>query len=329
MSFSSIIGQAEAIDVLSEEIRQNRISHAYLFSGKSGIGKGKLAFEFAKAIFCQESPADSCGHCLNCRKMDHQNHPDFKRIAIADEKNSISITQIRDLKKEIAYKPYESAHKVYLIESAEEMTAEAANSLLKTLEEPPSFATIILLAEDTSRLLPTIISRCQQLSLQPVTRSQIKDILLEHGLQPEEAEILSQTAGGSPGQALKLAEIDDYFSVRKKVYDFVKNIKSKNTIEIFKFRDYLVSLISAGFPCFDLLSDWYRDIIMIKQNYQATLKNKDYLQDMNRLAGEANQEQLIKNLDLIEKSELYIKKNIKAELSLEVLLFKLRQADQE
>ncbi len=329
MSFNSIIGQKEAVEILEDEIEKDRMSHAYLFSAKEGTGKSKLAFEFAKASFCEEDGVDSCGSCINCRKMDHQNHPDFKIISVLEDKSAISIDQIRELKKEIAYKPYDSDHKIYVIEPAEKLTKQAANSLLKTLEEPPSFATIILLAEDSGKLLPTLVSRCQQIKLSSVSQQKIKDLLLEADLNIEQAEIVSSAAAGSPGKALNITKIDNYFEHRQEIYNFLKELKSKNTIEIFEITDKLSSLLKSDFPCFDLLSDWYRDIMMIKQDYLGAVINKDYLEDLKELAAESNLKNIIKNLELIAQSEEYIERNIRAKLSLEVLFFKLRRPDQE
>jgi len=329
MSFNSIIGQKEAVEILQDEIKMDRISHAYLFSAKKGSGKSKLAFEFAKASFCEESEVDSCGSCINCRKMDHQNHPDFKMISVLEGKSAISIDQIRELKKEIAYKPYDSDHKIYVMEAAERMTKEAANSLLKTLEEPPSFATIILLVEDSGKLLPTLVSRCQQIKLRNVSKQKIKELLLAEGLGVEQAEIISSTAAGSPGKALEIMEIDNYFEQRQKVYDFLTNINSKNTIEIFQITEKLSSLLKDDFPCFNLLSDWYRDIMMIKQDYLDAVTNKDYFEELKKQAAELSLQSVIRALELIDQSEEYIERNIREELSLEVLFFKLRQPDQE
>ena len=329
MSFNSIIGQEEAVEILQDEIRKDRISHAYLFSAKSGTGKSKLAFEVAKVTFCKEEKLDSCGSCINCRKMDHHNHPDFKKITVKEGKSSISIDQIRDLKKEIAYKPYESDHKIYIIEPAEKMTREASNSLLKTLEEPPSFATIILLAEDSGKLLSTIVSRCQEIKLRDVRQQKIKKLLLAEGLKENKASIISRTAAGSPGKALEILEIDNYFKEREEIYNFLKDINSKNTVEIFKLTDKITSLLKNDFPCFSLLSDWYRDIMMIKQDYLEAVINKDYMDQLKRLADIMSLENIMDKLDLIDRSERYIKRNVRANLSLEVLFFKLRQPDQE
>lgn len=327
MSFNSVIGQNEAVKILQDEMEKERISHAYLFSAKSGTGKSKMAFEFAKATFCKEEKLDSCGSCINCRKMEHHNHPDFKRISVQEGKSSISIDQIRELKKEIAYKPYESDHKIYIIEPAEKMTREAANSLLKTLEEPPSFATIILLAEDSGKLLSTIVSRCQEIKLRDVGQQKIKKMLITEGLTEEKAAIISRTAAGSPGRALEVLEIDNYFKERQQIYNFLKDIKSKNTAEIFELTEKATSLLKNDFPCFNLLSDWYRDIMMIKQDYLEAVINKDYLNELKKVAQNMSQFRIIKNLELIEKSEEYIERNIREELSLEVLFFKLRQPD--
>lgn len=329
MSFNSIIGQEEAIEILKDEIEKDRISHAYLFSAKEGSGKSKLAFEFAKASFCEELGIDSCGSCINCRKMDHNNHPDFKIISVLEVKTAISIDQIRELKKEIAYKPYDSDHKIYIIESAEKLTKQAANSLLKTLEEPPSFATIILLVEDSGKLLPTLVSRCQQIKLSSVAQSKIKDLLLAEGLNKMQSEIVSSAAAGSPGKALEITKIDNYFEQRQEIYDFLKKIESKNTIEIFAITDKLCSLLKNDFPCFDLLSDWYRDIMMIKQDYLDAVINQDYLEDLKKLAADLSLQNIIRNLELIAQSQEYIERNIREKLSLEVLFFKLRQPDQE
>jgi len=329
MSFASITAQDEAVEILQDEIRNKRLSHAYLFSGKSGIGKSKLAFEFSKAIFCENSALDSCGECISCKKMDHHNHPDFKKIEILEDKNAISIDQIRELKKEIAYKPYEADRKIYIIEEAEEMTKEAANSLLKTLEEPPSFATIILLAEDTGKMLPTIISRCQQIKLKTASRAKIKELLIKRGTAAEKAELLSMTAEGSPGKAIKAAEMDNYFENRALLYDFLADIFSKNTMEIFKISKKTASFLNSGFPCFNLLSDWYRDIMMFKQDYLEAVKNKDYMDKIKSSAAEMSLDLIMEKLELIDRSERYIKRNVRTKLSLEVLFFKLRQPDQE
>ncbi len=329
MSFSSVRGQDKAVEILKDEIKKGRISHAYLFSGQSGLGKKKLALEFAKAVFCSKKELDSCDSCISCRKVDHSNHPDLKIIARAEDKSAISIDQIRELKKEIAYKPYESERKIYIIEDADLMTKEAANSLLKTLEEPPEFATIILLAEDAGKLLPTIVSRCQEVKLTDVSAELIEDILLKKGLSHNKAEILSYLAEGSQGRAVKFAENESFFQERKNIYNFIANIEEKTTVEIFLAADQFNKLINNDFPFFYLLSNWYRDIIMIKQNYEQGVKNIDYLDLLKKSTDKYTEKNIIDRLEYIELAKKYIESNVRKDLTLEVLFFKLRQLDQK
>ncbi|RCW50715.1 MULTISPECIES: DNA polymerase III subunit delta' [unclassified Halanaerobium] len=329
MSFSSVSGQDKAVEILKDEIKNGRISHAYLFSGQGGLGKKKLALEFAKAVFCSNKKLDSCDSCISCRKVDHSNHPDLKTIVKAEDKSAISIDQIRELKKEITYKPYESDRKIYIIEDADLMTKEAANSLLKTLEEPPEFATIILLVEDEGKLLPTIVSRCQKVKLTDVSAELIKDILLKKDLPQDKAEILSYLAEGSPGRAVKFAENESFFEKRKSIYNFIAAIDKKTTVEIFSAADQFNKLINNDFPFFYLLSNWYRDIIMFKQNYEQGVKNIDYLDLIKKSTDKYTEKNIMDKLEYIELAKKYIDSNVRKDLALEVLLFKLRQLEQK
>lgn len=147
MSFNKIPGQNKTKKILQDTISKNRISHAYLFNGNNGLGKLEMAEEFAQAIFCKNNIIDGCGNCISCRKLQHNNHPDFFKIEVQEDHSSILIEQIREMQKEINYKPYESDYKIYIINQAEKMTLEAQNSLLKTLEDPPDYAVIILTNE--------------------------------------------------------------------------------------------------------------------------------------------------------------------------------------
>ncbi|MFW5992349.1 MAG: DNA polymerase III subunit delta', partial [Halanaerobiaceae bacterium] len=200
MSFNNIVGQEAAVRILQDELKDGRVQHAYLFSGKRGVGKKALALELTKAIFCSEKEIDSCDNCLACRKIIHSNHPDTGIYSI-EKGNFIKIDQIRKLQKDIAYKPYESGKKIYIIENADKMTTEAANSLLRTLEEPPGYAIIILLAEEVDRLLPTIISRCQQIQLKGIADNTIKQELIKEGIEEKQAALLTRLADGSLGIA--------------------------------------------------------------------------------------------------------------------------------
>ena len=162
-SFSAILGHDGAKAHLQAALTDRQMSHAYLLEGSHGVGKKTLANAFVKTLLCQapvlgvKGQQDCCGRCQSCRSFDHDNHPDVKRIRTLPDKNTISVKQIRDeLVKDISIRPYGGQYKIYLIEEAERLTVEAQNAMLKTLEEPPAYGIIIMMAESAASFLPTI-----------------------------------------------------------------------------------------------------------------------------------------------------------------------------
>ena len=165
MIFKEIVGQEQVVEKLTKDLKNNQIAHAYLFEGAKGLGKKTIALELASALVCPEGIHRPCGKCSSCMKAASGNHPD---INIIEEDRIIKIDEIRELIKEIQLKPYESKRKVCIICGADKMNIWAQNTLLKTLEEPPLYATLILLTTKGKSLLPTIISRCRTIKLYPV-----------------------------------------------------------------------------------------------------------------------------------------------------------------
>ena len=163
--FQNILGNNKIKESLQESVKNNKISHSYLFIGMSGIGKKIIAKEFAKAILCLESEK-YCNNCKSCLEFDGENNPDFS--IIEPDGNTIKIEQIRDMQRRVQEKPIISSKKVYIIDNADQMTKEAQNALLKTLEEPPEFVTIILIGENENEFLATIKSRCMILHFNPI-----------------------------------------------------------------------------------------------------------------------------------------------------------------
>jgi DNA polymerase III subunit delta' len=169
MSFKNIIGQKKIIQILKNAIYFNKVAHAYIFAGNNGIGKKKTAIEFAKALNCDEflETKDSCENCKNCKKITKNIHPDI--ILFKSENKNISIDEIRDIQKILQYKNYESKYRVLIIEDADNLTSQAANAFLKTLEEPPINTVIILIVDNLSSMLKTILSRCQIIKFKNLT----------------------------------------------------------------------------------------------------------------------------------------------------------------
>lgn len=202
MSFENILGNDKIKDTLSNTIKENRISHSYLFVGVDGIGKKLFAKEFAKKLLCENQEDDES--CSSCIKLNSNNHPDFKEIK-PDEKGSIKIDVIRQMQEEISEKPIISKRKVYIIEDSETMTQEAQNCLLKTLEEPPEYIVIILITSNESKLLTTVKSRCLKLPFNGISKEDINKYLKEN-YEDIIDENLIEMSEGSIGKALKLQE---------------------------------------------------------------------------------------------------------------------------
>jgi DNA polymerase-3 subunit delta' len=180
MSFATIVGQERVKRLLQNGLKNETLSHAYIFSGPSGSGRRQMALTLAQAVYCQEMKDDACGICLNCRKVAHQNHPDLHWIE--PDGASLKIEQIRELQKQFAYRSTTSQTKVYVLQDADRMTTQAANSLLKFLEEPTSDVLAILIAENGHALLPTIQSRAQWVPFTPLGVQELSQKLIAEGL---------------------------------------------------------------------------------------------------------------------------------------------------
>lgn len=201
--YTALCGQEKAKRLFAKALRADRIPHAYLFRGPDGVGKKRFARGVAMAINCRRRQEDkACGDCPSCRKYVSGNHPDL--VLISPQKGIIRIEQIRSLIKELSYPPYEAAMRVVIIEDIHTMRREAANSLLKTLEEPPVNNLLILTADSSREILATLLSRCQMLPFASLDHQQTASVLLGHGLNGEMATLLARFAQGSPGRALIL-----------------------------------------------------------------------------------------------------------------------------
>ncbi len=178
MSFNDIVGQERAIKILTKSLKENKISSSYIFVGSEGTGKKLAAIEFTKAVNCLNLSEDSeaCEDCQSCSEISKQRSPDLK--IIEPIKSSIKIEQIREMRKEIGLKPFKNRKKIYIIDKAEKMTIEASNCLLKTIEEPPCYAIIILICSKIDPILPTIVSRCQIINFGLISSYKIKEFLL-------------------------------------------------------------------------------------------------------------------------------------------------------
>lgn len=203
-AFKGLLGQKRAKILLSRSLSSGRIAHAYLFRGPEGVGKKLFAAAMARALNCRVSgPAASCGACTSCRKYVSGSHPDYH--VESPVKGAIKIDRVREIAKSLTYPPYESLRRVVVMEDVHTMRAEAANSLLKTLEEPPEGNVLILTAETSKNVLATISSRCQVIPFFPLSNEETIQLLADSGVESEqERAVLARFSEGSPGRALIL-----------------------------------------------------------------------------------------------------------------------------
>ena len=205
--FSDVIGHKEVIESLKNALRSDRVANAYIFSGPEEVGKEFVAINLAKGLNCLSDGEVPCDKCISCRKIDDGNHGDV--MVIRPEGTRLKIGQMRFLQRQGAYRAVEGDYKVYIIAEAEKMTAEAANSILKTLEEPPSVMVLILLTSVYSALLPTIRSRCQSLKFSAVPLVTLRNDLVKRlGIPESQAKWAALRSQGRPGRALKLAKVE-------------------------------------------------------------------------------------------------------------------------
>ncbi len=327
MSFNDIAGQERAIKILTKSLKENKISSSYIFVGSEGTGKKLTAIEFTKAVNCLNLNKDleACEDCQSCSEISKQRSPDLK--IIEPIKNSIKIEQIREMRKEIGLKPFKNRKKIYIIDKAERMTIEASNCLLKTIEEPPYYAIIILICSKIDPILPTIVSRCQIINFGLISSYKIKEFLLNKNknIEKEKSEIISKLAQGSIGSALKLLSAEEYFIRREEVLDYLSTISpGKYGDDIFAKVEKMVSEIDRVEEVLEMIKLWYRDILIIKntgdQKYIANCDKLEILEEKSKIY---SQEILIDILDYLEKVEEYLIKNVNKRLIFERLYIKM------
>lgn len=320
MPFSEIIGHDHNIKLLQRSIERGRLHHAYIFSGPGGIGKKLTAISLAKALNCLEMETDSCGRCIPCRKIEAGNHPDVK-IVEADGQ-VIKIDQIRELQRELQFRPFEGKKRVFIIDSADRMGLPASNSLLKTLEEPPKDSVLILVTANFHSLLPTIVSRCQRLSFSSLPIPDVEQMLVEKkGVDAATAHIIAAVSEGSIGDALGEDEAS-ILEERERVFTGFTGLKDRGMIGIFKQAEEMAKDDDLG-EMLKVLKVLYRDMAVLKGGGRGII-NSDMVSRIGDEARDMPMDAILNGFDLISETEGLIKRNINKQLALEVMMMRLR-----
>lgn len=327
LSFQDIIGHEQIKEHFQKVIESHKVSHAYILNGEAGMGRKSLANAFALTLLCEKGRSEPCMECHACKQVLSGNHPDL--IYVTHEKpNSIGVDDIREqINDTIMVRPYSSYYKIYIVDEAEKMTQQAQNALLKTIEEPPSYAIIILLTTNQEAFLPTILSRCVQLKLKPLKDFVVKSYLTESMQVPEaDAEVYAAFARGNLGKAISIASSEDFKLLHQEVLHLLKHVKDMDISELL---DYIRKLKEDNldiYECLDFMQLWYRDVLLYKVTKDMNLLIfKDEYKMINELSKNSGYDGLERILESIDKAKARLDANVNMELAMELMLLVMKE----
>ncbi|MBD2866013.1 DNA polymerase III subunit delta' [Paenibacillus oceani] len=318
MNFQSIPGQERAKRLLQNGLRLDKLSHAYIFAGPLGSGRKEMARAFVAALFCTRGSDEACGECLECRKLAHGNHPDLTWVE--PDGASIKIDQIRTLQQQFAYRSSSSGTKVYVLNEADRMTVQAANSLLKFLEEPQTPSIAILITENGQALLPTIQSRAQWVPFLPLPPDQMKGALLAEGLQAELVHPAVHLASGLEA-ARSLIQINWFAETRNVMIQLMKDVASKQPFVVSVQQKVIKSEVADHLDTlFDMIILWYKDLIHVSFGRKRSIVYIDQADWLAKQAFTRDADGWISCMECAVEARKRLRSNANAQLVLEQFL---------
>jgi DNA polymerase-3 subunit delta' len=329
------IGQEKAIALLKHALAADNAAHAYLLTGPAHVGKLTLALDLAKALNCLESDPP-CGNCASCQRIAGNKHAD---VILTDLENStrttesgtrakISINDIREIERSASLFPYEGIYKVFIINGAENMSREAANSLLKILEEPPEKVVFILTATDESLLLPTVVSRCQRIELTPLPATEIERILLQQqGIAGDKAGLISRLSGGCPGWALSASIDEGYLRERDDRLSRIIPLLSATWEDRFNYAAQFENNRKKAEDTLYIWLIWWRDIMLVWCGCTELVINIDHVTVLEKWAQSMELQEVSNFIDHIEMSLEALSRNANIRLLFETLMLEMPRSD--
>ncbi|MBM7098034.1 MULTISPECIES: DNA polymerase III subunit delta' [Alteribacter] len=318
--------QPTVVKMINNSLKKNRLAHAYLFEGGRGTGKRQVAQQLARSFFCSDvNDGEPCGRCSDCRRIKSGNHPDVHLIKTDGQ--TIKVDQIRHLKKEFSYRGMESAKKVYLVEDAEKMTPNAANSILKFLEEPDGEALAVLMTTQYHRILKTIVSRSQVLSFAPLPPDKLVKEMIKEGISKAQAQVAAQLTSDLE-EAKGLCEENWIAQARTKVIQLTDEVSKRPRYAYLMLQDGWMGFFKEKSEMqtgLDLLMIWYRDVIRMQLDQQNELVFFDQEERLKDEALKVSQMKLGNNLTAILEAKRRLDANTSPQLVMEQLLLRLQE----
>lgn len=330
-----VIGQDKIVSLLRRSLEKGTLAHAYLLVGPPHVGKMTLALNLAQVLNC-EANEPPCGECASCQKIASNKHADVQIVSLTSNGNSertkpqteISTEQVKDVQHAANLPPFEGKYKVFIIDGAEFMSNEAANRLLKTLEEPVDNVVFVLLTTNEELLPPTVISRCQRLELPPLTTTEIETALNSRGvIEPQKKALLARLSHGCPGWAFSAAFDDGLLNQRSEQIDRSLDIINADNEERFQYAAQVATQFSKSRETvqqiLDLWLDYWRDLMLIKAGCKDGITNIDFEATLVKMAGDYSLAQIKSLINSLQAAKEQLRQNANPQLVLEVLMLSI------
>src|SRR5699024_293085 len=319
MDYKDIIGHEKGIETLKKSIKNETVSHSYLFEGEEGIGKKMVAYVFSKTLLCKEKGIEPCNNCTSCMKFDSGNHPDFH--IIEPERGIIRKIEVEDLIKKMSTAPFESKKKLFVIDDSDLMNIEGKNAILKILEEPPYYVNIILISSRPNNLLPTILSRVQSVKLYPISPKKIIKFLLDrYNIGEDRARFIAEFTKGGIGKSINLIQEESFFEMRDKIIKILISLGNGDKTKAFSSIDVFDKNKENIDDILDIMIYWFRDLLIYKEVGESMLIiNKDKIIELSKFSY-MSFDKINSIIKKIEETKLNLTRNINYQLAIETML---------
>ncbi|HMZ06501.1 MAG TPA: DNA polymerase III subunit delta' [Anaerolineales bacterium] len=327
----NLLGHEWAVDMLRRHVARGETRHAYLFAGAPGLGRRTLALRLAQALNCEKpvAPGEPCYTCRTCKQIDAMQHPDLSIVQAVDEDGNakdggtLRVDQIREVQRTLNLKPYQSPYRIAMFLRFQEANDNAANALLKTLEEAPPHAVLLLTADNPEQLLPTINSRCEILRLRPLPVEAIAADLMERGVEEDRARLLAHISGGRPGFARRLVEDASVLEKREERLNDLQTLLPSTRVEKFSYAEKLAKDKDAMRQTILVWLSYWRDVLLRVAGAETPLINIDRNMEIEFLAGRLDLSSARKAVSRLEEALEKLDRNVNSRLLAEVLLMDL------
>jgi DNA polymerase-3 subunit delta' len=317
-----LTGHRWAVDLLRRHVANGEARHAYLFAGPPGVGRRTLALRFARALNCTNPPApgEFCGTCRDCRQIEAMQHPDLSVVQAEYQGGVLKVDQVRSVQHMLSLRPYQSAYRVALFLRFQEANASAQNALLKTLEEAPPYAILLLTADAPEQLLPTIVSRCEVMRLRPSNADEVQSMLVGSGVESARAGMIGHISAGRPGYAARLVSEPGLLKARQERLEEMNRLLRSTRVEKFAHALVLAKDKDAMRQALTFWLSFWRDVMLKAADASVPIANVDYGPQIEELASRLGFEAACRIVRDLELGIQRLERNINARLLAEVLL---------